>query len=439
MRNCILAVFVGLFLGTTGQAGDDSASYWPQWRGPNGTGAAVQGNPPIRWDEKTNIQWKVPLPGRGSSTPIVWGDKVFVTAAYDTGEKAPDKDIPTDKHNPNAKTREPTTYYNFMVFCFDRKTGNTLWKKTAAKLVPHEGFHPTHSYAAGSPVTDGKHLYVSFGSYGIFCYDLDGKLIWDRDLGDMHTRYAWGEGASPALFEDALAINWDNDGQSHVFVLNARTGKTLWQKKRDEVTTWATPAIAKHSGKTQLIMNGMTKVRSYDLKTGDILWQCGGQTLNAIPSPIVADGVAYVMSGYRGAKAQALPLDARGDITKSDKILWELNEDTPYVPSPLLMGDRLYFTSKNFPFLTCVQRKTGKVLFTKRLPLGSLYGSPTGVDDRLYITDRSGTTLVLKNDGKSEIVAKNSLDARIDASPVIVGNQLFLRGHEHLYCISEKK
>ncbi len=438
MNRLILFLFLGVFgFVSLCQAGDNNLANWHQWRGPNADGMAVKGDPPIHWDEKTNIKWKVALPGKGSSTPIVWGDRVFVTTTIDTGRKADPKDIPKVDPNFVTKTEAPKAYHQFMVMCLDRLNGKQLWKKVAAELVPHEGHHPTHSYAAASPMTDGKYLYVSFGSYGIFCFDLQGNQQWKADLGDMHTRYGWGEATSPVVYGDSLIINWDHEGQSELFRLNARTGKIHWQVKRDEPTSWATPIVVKHKGKTQVIVHGTNFVRSYDLANGKLIWQCGGQTLNAIPSPIVRDDVVYVMSGYRGAAAHAFPLNARGDITGTNKILWQLSENTPYVPSPLLMGNRLYFTSKNFPFLTCVDVTTGKVKYEKRLPLGGLYASPTGVGDRFYIVDRNGTTVVLQHGDEGKILATNRLDANIDASPVIVEDQLFLRGHNQLYCIQE--
>jgi outer membrane protein assembly factor BamB len=434
-------VFVGVFLvpGLV-RAGDFAAEKldnWPHWRGPMVNGTAPQANPPLTWDETTHIKWKAALSGRGSATPIIWGDRVFVLTAIDTGRQAKPEDLPKVDPKFPVKTKPPATYNQFVVMCFDRATGKERWRRVAAEAVPHEGHHPTHSYAAYSPTTDGQRLYVSFGSRGVYCYDLDGKPIWKRDLGLMHTRLAWGEGASPALYGDALVVNFDQEAGSFVACLDARTGETRWKVERDEVTTWATPLIFAHQGRVQVIVPATKHVRGYDLKDGSLIWTGGPMTTNCIPSPVAADGVVYVMSGYQGAKAYAISLDATGDV--GDKMLWKHERGTPYVPSPVLVGDRLYFTQSNDALLTVLDINTGKpVIDRQRLPdLTSIYASPVCASGRIYIIGRDGTTLVLKHGDKLEVLATNRLDDPIDASPAMVGKQLFLRGEKYLYCIEE--
>lgn len=412
---------------------------WPQWRGPEGTGMAPKGDPPLKWDNTTNVKWKTAIPGRGASTPIIWGDQIFLITAGDTGKQADVKDIPKPDPKFKTKTTPPSTYHKFEVLSIDRATGKVRWQKTAAEAVPHEGHHETHSYAAASPVTDGKFLYVSFGSFGVYCFDLEGKQQWKRDLGRMNTRLGWGEGASPALSGDYLVVPWDQEVGSFIVCLDAKTGQTKWKMDRDEPTSWATPLIVEAKGKTQVIVNGHNRVRSYDLATGKVLWECGGQTLNAIPTPVVKDGVAIIMSGYRGAMVAAVPLDAAGDITDTNKLAWKYDKGTPYVPSPILAGDRLYFTQANTGMLTCLDVKTGKPLIDReRLPgINSLYASPVGAKDRIYFTGRDGVVVVIKQTDKLDVLATNRLGEGIDASPAIVGKQLFLRGEKHLYCIEE--
>jgi outer membrane protein assembly factor BamB len=405
------------------------------------TGWSPTADPPLKWDEKTNVKWKVPLPGRGSSTPAVWGDRVFVLAVEDTRREAKKEDIPPPPDPRFEKrTTPPTTYHRFLVFCLDRHSGKTQWKRVATEAVPHEGHQNTHSYAAFSPVTDGKRLYAWFGSRGLYCYDLAGKLLWKRALGRMETRLGWGEAGSPAVHNGTLVVNWDHEGKDFIIALDAETGRTRWKIDRDEPTSWATPLIVEYKGKTQVIVNATNRVRSYDLDNGKVLWECGGQTINAIPSPVTDGSVVYCMSGYKGSFAVAIPLDASGDITDKQKVLWRSTRGTPYVPSPLLVGERLYFTYLNNPVLTCLDTKTGEPLIDRvRLPeLSSLYASPAGAKDRLYLVDRDGTTLVIKRSDKLEVLATNRLDDGIDASPVLVGRQLLLRGHRHLYCIEEK-
>jgi outer membrane protein assembly factor BamB len=418
----------------------DLQDNWPHWRGPEANGTAPKGDPPIKWDEKKNIKWKVPLTGRGSATPIVWGDQVFIVTALKTDRVAKEDELPKADPKFEKKTTAPTNFYKFVVQCFDRRTGKPRWEKTATEQVPHEGYQPTHSYAGGSPTTDGKYLYVSFGSRGIYCYDLDGRLQWERELGLLNTRFGWGEAVTPVIHGDSLLLNWDQEADSALICLNARDGKTKWKTERDEKTSWNTPLVVEYKGKMQIIVNGTKRIRGYDFETGKELWQCGGMTVNAIPSAVTAGGVAYCMSGYKGAMACAISLDASGDVTDTDKVLWRYDEGTPYVPSPLLVGDRLYFTQSNDAFLTVLDIKTGKPLFhSERLSgVASFYGSPVAAAGRIYLTGRNGTTLVLKQSDKLEVLATNKLDDPMDASPAVVGKQLFLRGEKFLYCIEEE-
>ncbi|MBP86153.1 MAG: hypothetical protein CMJ64_05475 [Planctomycetaceae bacterium] len=408
---------------------------WHQWRGPQANGVAQDSDPPTRWDATANIRWKAAIDGEGSATPIIWGDQVFLLTAIETDRVARNPPVPDER----AKTRPPGNYLQYVVLCFDRATGEEKWRRVSCEDVPHEGWHRTNTFASASPTTDGERLYVSFGSRGIYCYDLAGKLQWQRDLGDMRTRYGWGEATSPVVHGDSLIINWDHEDQSFIAVLDTASGKTKWKQDRDEPTSWATPVVVEHDGRTQLIVNGTTRVRSYDLSTGDIIWQCGGQTVNAIPSPLVADGFVFCMSGYRGSAAYAISLDATGDLTDTDQPRWVHRQGTPYVPSPILYGSQLYFTARNASVLSCLDVETGKPVFnTQRLPgLGNIYASPVAAAERIYFTDRDGTTVVLKHGPKLEVIATNKLDEPIDASPAIVGNQMFLRGVQHLYCIEE--
>ena len=418
----------------------DFAKQWPHWRGPLATGAAPFGDPPLKWDEKTNVKWKVPLPGKGSATPIIWGDNIFIAAAIDTGRPAKPQDIPKPNDKLTIKTKAPTTYHQFLLLCFDRDTGKPRWQRVCKEAVPHEGIQPTHSYAAGSPTTDGKHVWISFGSQGVYCYTLNGELKWKQELPRMYTRYGWGEASTPVVHDNALVVNCDQETGSLLVVLDAQTGEVRHKIPRDEPTTWNTPFVVKHNGMSQVIINGTNKARAYDLVSGKNLWECPGQTLNCIPSPIVANGIAYVMSGYNGSLAIAVPLDARGDLSTGEKLLWKYSSGTPYCPSPLLVDGKLYFTVVNQPGITCLDAKTGKPHFErKRLEAASsFYSSPVAAAGRIYLTDRNGTTVVIKQDTKLEVLASNPLDDNIDASPAVVGRQMFLRGHRFLYCLEEK-
>jgi outer membrane protein assembly factor BamB len=424
-----------------GEFARDRLDNWHHWRGPEANGSAPHADPPLTWDAQKNVKWKVALAGKGSATPIVWGNQVFVVTAVKTDRVAADADLPRVDPKLERKTTPPANYYQFLVMSFDRDTGKLRWKKQAAEKVPHEGHHPTHSYAAGSPTTDGKRLYASFGSFGIYCYDLDGNLLWQRDLGRLVTRFGWGEAVTPVVHGDALVLNWDQEQRAALICLNALTGDTKWTAERDEKTSWNTPLVVEHRGRAQVVVNGTKRIRSHDLATGKVLWETGGMTVNPIPSPVAADGVVYCMSGYTGSAAVAVALDAQGDADEAGKVLWRFGKGTPYCPSPLLLGDRLYFTRANNPFLTILDRKTGTpVLLKERLPeQDSFYASPVAAKDRVYLVDRDGTTVVLRAGDRLEVVATNVLGDRVDASPVLVGRQLFLRGENFLWCIEERR
>jgi outer membrane protein assembly factor BamB len=322
----------------------------------------------------------------------------------------------------------------------DRNTGKTLWEKTAREQVPHEGHHRDGTFASCSPVTDGEHLYVSFGSFGLYCYDLKGELKWEKDLGDMRTRNAFGEGSSPALHGDTLVVNWDHEGEDFIVALDKRTGKERWRQPRDEPTTWSTPLIVEHEGKAQVVVSATNKVRAYDLETGAPVWECGGMTANVIPTPVSGFGMVYAISGFRGSALLAIKLGGKGALDGTETIAWKHGKSTPYVPSPALIGERLYFLSGNNGILSCFNARTGQPFYeaTRVTELGGgVYASPVGAGDRLYVVGRDGQTAVIKAGDKFEVLAANKLDERIDASPAIVGSQLFLRGRDHLYCIAE--
>ena len=304
MTRSLAALGLGLVLaGATAAADFDADKYqnWPHWRGPDANGTAPKADPPRKWDATTNIRWKVALPGRGSSTPIVWGDRVYVTAAVKTREAKPDE-IPRPDPRFKLTPQPPTHFYKFVVMCVDRGTGKVVWERVAAERVPHEGHHPSHTYAAGSPTTDGHRLYASFGSFGTYCYDLDGKPLWSRDLGILHTRLGWGEAVTPVVHAGRVLLNFDQEADSALYCLDAATGETKWVAKHDEKTSWNTPLIAEHGGKTQVVVNGTNRLRSYDLGSGELNWSCGGMTVNAIPSPLKYGDSAIAVSGYKGRR-----------------------------------------------------------------------------------------------------------------------------------------
>jgi outer membrane protein assembly factor BamB len=442
------------------------AQDWPQWRGPGLTGSApAAANPPTEWGPEKNIRWKVKLPGSGSSTPVIWGDRVFIQTAVPAGPAGPAADAGGGAPDPEAaptvavqfQQRQrgqgrggrrggfgggapPTTPFRFVLMCLDRKTGQTVWEQTARELIPHEGHHGDHGYASHSPVTDGTHVWAFFGSRGLHCYDMDGNRKWEKDLGKQQTRAGFGEGSSPAVHGDTIVVNWDHEGEDFVAAFDKLTGEEKWRQPRDEPTTWTTPLIVEHEGKAQVIVSGTNRIRSYDLASGKQIWECGGMTQNVIPTPVAADGMVFVTSGFRGYALLAIKLGREGDLTGTDAIAWKVDRDTPYVASPLLADGKLYFFADRGGVLSCYDAKTGKPLVQRQRidAIDNVYASPVAAGGRLYLVGRDGTTVVMRHADKLEELAVNELGEGVDASPAVAGNELFLRGRQHLFCIAEK-
>jgi outer membrane protein assembly factor BamB len=425
---------------------------WPQWRGPLCTGVAPNANPPVTWSETKNIKWKVSIAGEGTATPVIWENRVFIQTAIPSGSQsgssaetastpaAEKKESPPPGRGGALSTPKPTAPYQFVLICLDRQTGKTLWQQVAREEVPHEGHHPTDgNFANSSPVTDGQHVFAYFGSRGLHCYDMNGRLQWSQDLGKMRIAMGFGEGSSPTLYKDTIIVNWDNEENSFIIALDKNTGKTLWKQPRDEKTSWATPLIVEHDGKPQVVTAATGKIRSYDLATGNVVWECGGLTRNVIPSPVAADGIVYAMSGYSGNALLAIRLGRAGDLTGTDAIAWSYKKNTPYVPSPLLYGNRLYFLAVNNGVLSCLDVKLGRLLIDamKIDALPGVYASPLGASGRVYLVGRNGATVVIRQSDTFDVLATNQLDEKFDASPAAVGKELFLRGQSHLYCIAE--
>lgn len=401
-------------------AADDETAAWPRWRGPEATGVSPAGNPPLEFGEDRNLDWKLAVPGEGSSSPVIWGDRLFLLSAQPSGDEHPQGSV------------------DFNVVCVDRAKGEVEWIRTARREVPHEGHHQDHGYASHSPVTDGERLYVHYGSRGIHAFTLDGERIWERDLGKMETRRGFGEGSSPALHNGTLYVNWDHQGDSFIVALDGATGQTKWKVSRDEMTSWSTPLIVEHEGAHQVVVSATRRVRAYEPDSGDIIWETGGQTVNVIPTPVAGHGLLFATSGFLGNSLMAIELGHTGDLTDTDAIRWTVNRATPYVPSPLLYDEFLYVIDHNKGILSCYDATTGKAHYAQqRLPLvPNVYASPVGAADRVYIAGRDGGVLVIRKGAEFEVLAENQLDEGIDASPAIIGNTMYIRGRKHLYSFS---
>jgi hypothetical protein len=440
---------------------------WPSWRGPNSTGVAPKGKPPLRWSETENVKWKAAVPGEGNSSPVVWNNQIFFQTAIKTDRKVtPEAPEPSSALDADAAARgfffaqdrgregrrregrggrrgrgrgkKPSHIYKFDLVCLDRVTGKTLWQKTAREELPHEGHHKDGSFASSSPVTDGKHVWASFGSRGLHCYRVDGGHVWSIGLDKMQTRNSFGEGASPALAGDAVIVPMDHEGDSYIIAVNKKTGDEIWKMDRDERTGWSTPLVLEVEGKLQAIVNAGNRVRSYDVKSGEVVWECGGQTVSAVPTPVSGQGMVFCTSGFRGAALLAIQLGKSGDLTGSDAVAWEVNEATPYVPSPLLYGENIYVCSGNKAIVSCYQVVDGKPRFVKQRLEGmtGIYASPVGAAGRIYFAGRGGMTKVIDSGNEFKILAENKLDDAFATTPAIAGGDLFLKGKKNLYCIA---
>ena len=438
-----------------------NAAHWPEWRGPYRNGMA-RGDAPTTWSDTKNIKWKTAIPGRGFSTPVIWGDKVFLTTAVQTGKTpesnptlttqpvaaAPPGAPPAAAQTPRPGGRQVgpgggaggNVEHKFLVICLDRKTGKVIWQKTARVATPHEGYHRTYgSFASNSPITDGKHLFVSFGSRGIYCYDFKGKLIWETDLGvQMRMRLQFGEGSAPALDKDRIFLTFDQEGGSFFVVLDKRTGKELWRAERDEPSSWSTPLVVEHGGRRQVIVSATRKVRSYDVETGKLIWECAGLGSNVISAPIYQDGVVFVMSGHRDPKLMAIKLGKEGDLSGTDAVLWSHTRGISYTLSPVLDEGKLYVVTDSGQ-VSNFNITTGELYYHQvRLPRPyNFKASPVGAFGKLYLASEEGDVIVMKLGEKFEVVATNTLeDQTFIASPLIADGQLFLRSRNWLYCIS---
>ena len=439
-------------VGASADGGEQAMHNWPTWRGPLSTAVAPHADPPTEWSEAKNILWKVAIPGEGLATPAVWGHQIFVMtsvaadeAAMTASREAAQKKVENREWPPAVEPVEQA----FIVMALSPKDGSELWRRTARTAAPHEAHYIDSSWASASPITDGERVYAHFGSNGTYAYSLDGELLWQTDLGDQTTRNAFGEGATPALHDGKLVVPWDHEDDSLLFVLDAATGEEIWRVERPgEPTSWATPTVVEVGGKAQIVLPGTGKSRGYDLATGEELWSLAGMTTNVIPSPPVQDGIAYLASGYRGNKIQAVDLTkAKGELsdgseegaTKSDAVLWSRNRDTPYVPSLVLLDGQLCFIKHFRNIWTCVDAETGDDVYQTRIePLDNVWSSPVAAAGKIYVLSREGKMAVLKAGGDYQLLAVNELDDRFDATPVLIGDRIYLRGRHHLYAIAEK-
>jgi len=416
---------------------------WPMFRGPGANGVVDNAGLPERWTDSQNVSWRIDVEGRGWSSPIVWGNQVFLTTVVNESvSESPKKGL----YFGGNRLEPAQSKHHWVVLSLDIETGKTLWRKEVHAGIPETPIHLKNSYASETPVTDGEHIYVVFGNLGVYCLDLKGKLIWKKELPRRKVRYGWGTASSPVIHGDRLYLVDDNDEQSTLTALEKRTGKQVWQVKRKERSNWATPYVWENKLRTEIITPGTQKTRSYDLE-GNLLYEFGGGSSITIATPYARHGLLYVSSGYvmdRKRPLMALRPGAHGDISlkpdqQSNKfVAWCQKQGGPYNPTTLVYRDLLYVLLDR-GFLSCYDARTGEEVYSKkRLPNGKAFtSSPWASDGKIYCLNEDGLTFVIRAGREYKLLYKNALgeDDMCMATPAIVGNRLLVRTSARLYCV----
>lgn len=419
------------------------APNWHQWRGPANTGVAP-GDAPTTWSDTSNVAWKVAIPGRGHSSPVIWGDRIFVTTAIPTGQ-APAADAEPAQPAQGRRGREsaPLVEHRFVVMALDRATGATIWEKTATVATPHEPHHFQYgSFASNSPVTDGTRVYAYFGSRELYVYDMNGNEVWTKDFGgNLEMFRQFGEGGAPVLHGDRLIVLRDHQGESFITMLDAATGKEIWRTDRtgDGVTNWSTPSVIEHAGAKQIVVSASQRVHAYDFNTGKSIWSATGLGQNTIPQPVQHGDLVWVMSGYRNPKGMAIRLGREGDLTGTDAIVWTQTRGMSYTASPALHDGVLYMITDT-AMVSAFKMDTGEPLYHQiRLPKPyNIKASPVIANGNIYYSTEEGDVVIAKTGASFEIIATNTLaDQSFIASPAIAGGDIFLRSRTHLFRISD--
>lgn len=440
-----LALLLALVSGTRAQ-------HWPQFRGASGDGVARGSKHPDQWSASEHIAWKTPIDGIGWSQPVVWADKVFVTAAFAENAKRP---RPGD-WSPGeggilsalfgGYKKPPDIEYQFQVHCLDLATGKSIWQKTAHTGKPRTRIHPNNSYATETPATDGEVLIAFFGMTGLYCYDLEGKQLWNKDLGSYPTQMDWGSASSPVIHGEWVYIQCDNDKSSFLVALDKTTGDEAWRAARSEKSNWCTPLVWKNTQRTELVVGGGGNMRSYDLATGKVLWEMAASG-RCSASPVAVGDLLFVnsgdrLTGQRGLMAAIKPggsgdISLLGDAASSDHVAWAIDLTGHRVASPVVAGGCLYLLEQQAGILRCLDAQTGKQHYRQRLPEATgLTASPWVKDDKVFCLDQSGQTFVLQAGPEYKLLGTNNLPGEMFwASPAIAGDSLLLRGADHLYCI----
>lgn len=444
MKRIALTLVVGLSMALAGVSvfsEKAAAGNWPQWRGPDGSGISTEKNLPSVWTPTTNIKWKTPIDGRAHSSPIVWGNRVFLTTAVEgavvPGAKAVKHTVDGGKEFLHPDSVGADRKHAFKVIALNRESGKIVWEQTAWEGTPYDNRHRKSSYAASTPATDGKMVYAFFGTEGLYAYDFKGKLAWKAQLGNLGT-VGMGTGTSPILFDNLVIVQADeeNGEASFIVALDKKTGKEVWKKERKVQVSWSTPLLARTAKRAELITSGTESVIAYDPANGAELWRHKGLESNAIPSPVANADMAFLVAGFPAKVAYAIRLGQSGDLTGTPNVPWTYAKGTAYVPSPILYGDYLYLTTDR-GILTCIDAKTGEVKYEGgRIPVPATFtASPVAFEGKILMTSEDGDTFIVKAGPKHEILGTNSVGEPVYASPAIADGHIFIRGEKNIYCI----
>ena len=414
---------------------------WPQWRGPEGSGVSAERGLPEEWSETKNVRWKTPIPGRGHSSPIIWGKRVFVTTAVEgeivPGAKAVGHTI-DGKPWSHPDSVGANRRHTFKVIALDRETGRVLWERTAWEGTPFDDRHRKSAYASSTPATDGKLVYAFFGPEGLYAFDYSGKLAWKADLGKLGN-CGVGTGTSPVLHKNLVIVQYDEDDGNGSFVVGVdkKTGRQVWKTPRKVQASWSTPLLVDNGKRVELITSGHEMIVAYDPDTGKELWRSKGLNSNAVPTPVASAGMVFISSGFPAKITYAIRTGGSGELTDKD-IAWKYTKGTAYVPSPILYGDLLYLLTDR-GLMTALDARTGEVKYEGgRVPVpASFSASPVAFDGKILLTSEDGDTYFVKAGPAHEVLRVNSLGEPVYASPAVADGRIFIRGEKHLYAIAK--
>lgn len=424
-----------------------AAQHWPQFRGPHGSGVADDQRPPVGWNVESGrgVVWKTAIPGLGHSSPVIWGDRVFVTTAISSDPRSVFE--PVFKGAQDFRTDKAR--HQWRVYALDRDTGRILWDRLAYEGVPRIPRHPHNSYASATPATDGRHVVVSFGSEGLYCYDVNGNLVWQKELGVIHAgkhnnpEYTWGTASSPVLYRDMVIVLSDSLGDGYLAAFDVTSGREIWRTKRDAHPSWSTPAIYEGAGQAELVINAAPFIQGYDPLNGRELWRLGPSSTNTTPTPIAGEGLIFVANGYNPIKPiYAVVPGSRGDLTlkdgaaQSDAIAWSNMRDGPYMATPLLYRGMLYVVSTS-GVLTTFEPRTGKRIYQQRIAPGAYSASPIAADGRLYVASEAGEVFTIRAGPAFELLATSLMEETTMATPALAAHTLFVRTERAVWALAD--